>query len=137
MSGKRPCRICGRWFRPNPRAGDRQRACGAVACQRERHRRACKRWRDRERGAERAHRLRQRLRSSGASSELAEAGVSWDVVRDAVGLQAAVILEELHQLLRDAVRDAVKLQVLEVTGKTDQVLVRRRRDGIAGSARAP
>ena len=30
---KRPCTICRRWFRPNPRVGSRQRACGNPECQ--------------------------------------------------------------------------------------------------------
>ena len=30
---KRPCTICRRWFRPDPRVGDRQHACGKPECQ--------------------------------------------------------------------------------------------------------
>ena len=30
---KKPCRICRRWFRPDPRVGQRQRACGEPDCQ--------------------------------------------------------------------------------------------------------
>lgn len=42
---ERPCSICRRWFLPDARAGDRQRACEREECQRERHRRADRRWR--------------------------------------------------------------------------------------------
>jgi hypothetical protein len=41
---KRPCRICRRWFRPDPRLQDRQMTCGEKACKREWHRRKCARW---------------------------------------------------------------------------------------------
>jgi hypothetical protein len=40
---KRPCRVCGRWFRADSRVGARQKTCGG-ACRREWHRRQCARW---------------------------------------------------------------------------------------------
>ena len=43
-SRKRPCRICKRWFLPNPRLGPRQMTCGDKACQREWHRKKCEKW---------------------------------------------------------------------------------------------
>jgi hypothetical protein len=76
MRRKRPCRICRRWYVPHPRAGDRQHVCSAADCQRERHRRACQRWREHEVPAERAHRLRQRLRVDVDGAALSR--VSWD-----------------------------------------------------------
>ena len=30
---KKPCRICRRWFQPDARVGERQRACGKPECQ--------------------------------------------------------------------------------------------------------
>src|SRR4030042_3234563 len=44
LQAKRPCRVCKRWFRPNPRAGDRQMTCGNPQCQREWHRMKCAKW---------------------------------------------------------------------------------------------
>lgn len=41
---KRPCRICGKWFKPNPRLGERQRTCGDKECQRQWHARKCREW---------------------------------------------------------------------------------------------
>jgi len=41
---KRPCRICRRWFSPDPRLKDRQMTCGEEACKREWHRRKCAEW---------------------------------------------------------------------------------------------
>src|SRR6266566_129626 len=40
----RPCRICRRWFRPDPRVGARQRACSNPSCQKARHQQAQARW---------------------------------------------------------------------------------------------
>ncbi len=41
---KRPCRICGKWFSPNPRLGERQKTCGEKECQRKWHAKKCREW---------------------------------------------------------------------------------------------
>jgi hypothetical protein len=41
---KRPCRVCRRWFAPDPRAGGRQMTCERAPCRQEWHRRACREW---------------------------------------------------------------------------------------------
>lgn len=41
---KRPCRICGKWYWPNPRLGERQRTCGDKECQRQWHGKKCREW---------------------------------------------------------------------------------------------
>ena len=138
MGRKRPCRICRHWFRPHPRAGDRQHVCSRADCQRERHRQACQRWRQREGPAERTHRLRQRLRAPvDERPGVAALQVSWDAVRDAVGLEVAVILEEISRLLEDVVRDAVQRQVGAPARESRQVQPAGRRDDMVSAARAP
>jgi hypothetical protein len=137
MRRKRPCRICRCWFVPHPRAGDRQHVCSAADCQRERHRRACQRWRQREVPGERAHRLRQRLRGDGGGQGAAGRRVWWDAVRDAVGLEVAVILEEISRLLEDAMRDAVRRQVGAAATESHQVHGSGPRDDMVSAARAP
>ena len=44
LSRKRPCRICRRWFQPDPRLKERQMTCGSARCQREWHRKKCAEW---------------------------------------------------------------------------------------------
>ena len=41
---KRPCRICGKWFKANPRLRERQRTCGDKECQRQWHAKTCRKW---------------------------------------------------------------------------------------------
>ena len=141
MTRKRPCRICRRWFIPHPRAGDRQRVCGAPECQRERHRRACANWRDREAAAEQTHRLRQRIRAHpggvGGAAVAAEQRVHWDAVRDAVGIQLAVIIEEITKVLGDWVRDAVGRQVAVNARQFPGEMVAAPRDDMVGRASSP
>ncbi len=137
MGRKRPCRICRHWFRPHPRAGDRQQVCSRADCQRERHRHACQRWRRREAPAERAHRLRQRLRVEAGGGQAAGPRLAWDAVRDAVGLEIAVIVEEIARLLEDVVRDAVRRQVGVPARESRQVLPAGHRDDMVLAVRGP
>ena len=41
---RKKCVFCGRYFVPNPRVGDRQKACFREECKRERQARSWKRW---------------------------------------------------------------------------------------------
>jgi len=57
---KRPCRICRRWFLPDPRQGSRQYACSKKDCQAARQKRNEQAWQERHpgyfQGREAAHR---------------------------------------------------------------------------------
>lgn len=137
MTRKRPCRICRRWFQPHPRAGERQRVCSSDECQRERHRRSCTRWRRDNATEEKEHRLRERLREPvDPGPRAVTAGLRLETVRDAVGPQMAVIIEETSEVLGEWVRDAVHGQAMGITGEVGRLAGRGPRDGIA-SERAP
>ena len=60
-TSKRPCRICRRWFEPDPRVGQRHRVCGRDECQHERHRRNCARGNAADRKQERDDLLKKGL----------------------------------------------------------------------------
>jgi hypothetical protein len=116
MARQRPCRVCRKWFRPDPRAGDRQHTCDAPACQRERHRRACAAWHRSNTDYDREDRLRRRLHREVTplvTDPLAVppmARLDREAARDAVGLEVMVVLEVVAQLLWTATRDAVVAQ---------------------------
>ena len=143
MARKRPCRICGTWFRPHPRAGDRQRVCSAEACQRERHRRACEAWRSRNPDEEREGRLRQRVRRrlpEGLPRESAAAllrQIDWEAVRDAVGLEAGVVIEEVVEVVARGVKDAVSSEARGKQGESRQVVERAVRDAFDSGEQEP
>jgi hypothetical protein len=59
-AGKRPCTICRRWFRPNPRVGVRQHACGQPECQSARRQKTQASWRRRNPDYAIAYRIQQR-----------------------------------------------------------------------------
>lgn len=89
--------MCGRLFRPDPRAASRQQVCGGAACQRRRHALNCKEWNARESDRMRAERLRRvfrppgRVVPRGGDPLLA---IDWRAARDEIGLKTAVLVEE-------------------------------------------
>ena len=117
MVRKRPCRICHRWFRPDARAGDRQRACSAASCQAERRRQAVAAWRARHPDYDREDRLRRRLQKEAAPAVGVDpmSGVDWRAARNAVGLEVAVVVEESSRVLAIWTRNAVSLQGAGIT----------------------
>jgi len=135
---KRPCRICRRWFRPDPRVGARQRTCGSVACGRAWHRRSCRDWRRRNPDYDRDDRLRRRLRREPESvrgDPLAR--LDWDVARDATGLQVAVVVEETAQLLVSWARDEMAPQVPGSPNENSRHPLPPVRDAMGSSPPAP
>lgn len=143
MARRRPCKICRRWFTPHPRTGPRQRACGSPACQRERHRRACRAWHRRNPDYDREDRLRSRLqratvRQGGELPRRNPLGeVDWQVARDAVGLEVIVVIEETSKVLWRGVRDVVGGQLQGMKAVTSKVRPPSARDDIAKPPPAP
>jgi hypothetical protein len=126
MAKKRPCRICRKWFTPHPRAGARQQVCSAEVCQRERHRRSCTKWHEKNPDYDRAERLRRKVvpvPKAPPPSPLADpmSQVAWEAARDAVGFEVMVIVEESQKVLVDWARDAVVAQQHEITRQSRKV----------------
>ena len=129
---KRPCRICRKWFRPDPRQKGRQYTCGDPGCQRERHRRNCDTWRQRNPDYDRESRLRERLKrgkEKGPYVELSQ-GINVGVARDALGLQRYVVIDEIGKVLLDMTRDALCPQPSVYKGKIGGLPPVELRDGM-------
>jgi hypothetical protein len=136
MLRKRPCRICGRWFYPDPRVGDRQRACSEPACQSTRRQQTQAHWRARNAEYFVARRIAERAGAAGsvalveaerASSAAAPAEpitarmpkpldrLPWDVAQDQFGVQGAEFLSALGRLLVRRAQDERTRQVADTS----------------------
>ena len=108
---KRPCTICRRWFRPNPRVGDRQRACGKSECQTARRKKTQADWRDRNPGYAIAWRIDQRATGPEAPGPLRLPPplnqLPWDFAKDQFGPQAAGFLGLMGALTVRAAKDQI------------------------------
>lgn len=107
---KRHCRICRQWFRPDPRIGQRQRACGKPECQTTRRQKTQANWRKRNPEYAAAYRIQQRavardpppqpLRMPPPLNQL-----PWDLAKDEFGAQGADFIGVMGGLLLRAAKD--------------------------------
>ncbi len=106
---KRPCTICRRWFRPDPRVGDRQRACSGPECQTDRRRKTQASWRERNRGYATAWRIDRRAAQPQPPEPLRLPAplnqLPWDVAKDQFGTQGADFIGVLGALIIRTAKD--------------------------------
>jgi hypothetical protein len=123
---KRPCSVCRCWFLPDVRVGDRQHACDREACQRERHRRADRRWRSANRDYDRDRRWRESIAAAkaepsspppAANAPPPTSGLPWDVVQDEMGVQDRVILAGVVRVMGVFVQDEIRRQATEIVAR--------------------
>lgn len=141
MRRKRPCGICGHWFLPNARCGDRQKVCSAAACQRERHRRSCRKWHDRNPDYDREERLRNKLRKAetapSAVADPLSLRIDAEAARDAVGMEVHVVVDEIGRVLVEWARDAVFAQAYVITKESPKHPLVAARDAIGAEPLGP
>jgi len=128
--GKRPCRICGRWFNPHPRLGERQKTCGADECRQRWHAKKCTVWNRQNSSYFKEIYLRRRLESCAGGSpcpspstvSASRTGVSsspppvfpldlpQEVIQEVMGRQHAVIIGYILRLLMRDVQEVINAQ---------------------------
>src|ERR1700730_11781535 len=120
---KRPCCICRRWFRPDPRVGSRQRACRNAECQAARRVQTQRNWRQRRADYFSARRIRERgeqdrppepLRLPPPLSQL-----PWDIAQDEFGVQGTDFIGILSTVLLRVAQDQFKVYSIDKTGVAD------------------
>ena len=117
---KKPCRICRRWFQPDPRVGDRQRACGKPECQTARRQKTQANWRRRNPDYAIGWRLDQRAAQTPAPEGLRVPApldqLPWNVAKDQFSPQGADFLGVMSALILRAAKDQIRLYLLDPTG---------------------
>jgi hypothetical protein len=124
---KRPCRVCKKWFVPNPRFGSRQKTCGAKECQNKWHAKKCSQWNRKNRAYFQSNYLSKKLKtvqnqgsSPGKSHfQLPESGkilkLPREVIQEVIGAQQFVIAEYLTRVLLRSVQEVIRLQRLDIS----------------------
>lgn len=137
-SKKRPCRICGKWFVPNPRLGDRQKTCGDLECKRQWHARKCSEWNRKHRSLFQESYLNRKLESlmdvpseQDTSTDPSPVAISpvkhpppldypRRVVQDVIGAQQLIIIEHIVRLLKRDVQEVIRSQVADIQREYQQ-----------------
>ncbi len=107
---KRPCTICRRWFRPDPRIGKRQRACGKPECQTSRRQKTQANWRRRNPDYATAYRIQQRAVQANPPAEPLRMTsplnqLPWDLAKDEFGTQGTDFIAVMGALLMRTAKD--------------------------------
>ncbi len=152
---KRPCRICKKWFIPDPRLGGRQKTCGSPECQRKWHIRKCAEWNMKNRHCSRESYLRGRLESLSSvpkspatpppippspplkpsPKRVTPLDYPPKVVQEVIGTQQLVIIEYIVRLLIKRVQEVIKPQLAGIKSEYRQLLPERisRGDSLGGA----
>jgi hypothetical protein len=139
-SRKRPCRICRKWFTPNPRVGDRQKTCGRQDCQDKWHAKRCAEWNGKNPSYFREIYLSKKLALVEASAEVGNppppnsnkskfAGrqspkssqLPRNLIQEVIGAQHLVIIEYVTQLLFNSFQEETRRQLIGITRKLKQL----------------
>ena len=139
---KRPCRVCGKWFTPNPRLGDRQQTCGAVECQRKWHTRKCAEWNRKNRAYFKDIYLRGRLESFGSvppaqspssctsrrindppPRRTSPLDLPQGVIQEVIEVKQLIIIEYIVRLLTRGVQEVIRIQLVEKQSETRRLLL--------------
>lgn len=118
---KRPCRICRRWFLPDPRQIGRQKTCGRAECKREHHRRQCRQWNRKNPDYFKANYLSAKLAKTRDPPVVAKnrevniplsrikLGLQTDVVVEIIGPRHLIIMEYIiEQIMQRVVKSSLK-----------------------------
>jgi hypothetical protein len=117
---KKPCCICRRWFRPDPRIGPRQRACRNPDCQSARRRKKQKRWRERHPDYFIARRIQDRGKEDQAPEPLRLPPplnrLPWDIAQSEFGSQGADFIGVLGVLLLRGTQSQFQAYLTDLPG---------------------
>ena len=136
ISKKRPCRICRRWFMPNPRLKDRQMTCGDPGCKKEWHRKKCSEWNKSNSDYFRSNYLQKKLYAASQRDKAHQcetlpprpmtsrlkSGLPHQFVQEVIGIQHLIIIEYFGQLLVRRFQEVLKGQLSVNTMKIRRLL---------------
>lgn len=136
FSRKRPCRICGKWFVPNPRLGDRQKTCGDPECKRQWHAKKCAEWNRKHRSLFQESYLKKRMQIAVPSEppsspvpppvpippvqHVPPLDYPRRVVQEMIGVQQLVIIEYIVRLLKRDVQEVIRSQAADIQREYQQ-----------------
>ena len=122
---KAPCRICRKWFTPNPRLGKRQKTCGNPDCQRQWHAKKCAEWNKKnpeyfkenylinkidsaQKNMQKSNDSRDKKNNFPPQKTLTNLKLPRKYIQEVIGLQALVLIEYFERLLIKRVKEVIR-----------------------------
>ena len=131
---KRPCCICRRWFRPDPRVGSRQRACGNAECQAARRVQTQRNWRESRPDYFTARRIRERGEQDRPPEPLRLPPplnrLPWDIAQDQFGVEGTDFIGILSTVLLRVTQDQFRAYSTDNTGLAETLPPKAAQDQI-------
>ena len=131
---KRPCKICRKWFVPNPRVGSRQQTCGAEECKRKWHTKKCADWNKQNRLYFQSNYLKKKLQAADGQKETPKhppslstkssksSQLPQDVIQEVIDPQQLVIIEYVAQVLWGRFQEVIQTQHVEIKRDPERLL---------------
>lgn len=134
-SKKRPCKICRKWFTPNPRVVDRQKTCGNKECMRKWHNKKCAEWNRKNRKCAQENYFSDKLTRAANQNDTAKKPsianskeppilrnpigqfprLPRSLIQEVIGVQQLVIIEYIGQQLVKSVQEVIRKQRIKNT----------------------
>ena len=129
---KRPCRICKKWYLPDPRAKNTQKTCGNKECQKKWHAKKCGQWNKKNRSYFQNHHLQKKLQAAAQQSPSPEIPppavkpaqspqLPQEVIQGVIGVQHYIIIEYVARVLLRSFKEVIDKQYAEFSAIAEQV----------------
>ena len=130
---KRPCRICRKWFVPNPRVGSRQKTCGSEECKQKWRNKKCAQWNRQNRATFQTNYLDKKLqavKNHGNSSDkqlpqvpqsCKNSKLPQELIQKVIGVQEYVIAQYLAQVLLRSVQEVIRTQSIDIISEVKRL----------------
>ena len=134
---KKPCCICHRWFLPDPRVGDRQRACQRPECQKARKAKSQARWLALNPEYFVKRRIQQRNKADTPDPPRVPAPlqlIPWAELQGEIEGKATDIVAQIAKVLLSAVKDEIRQYRQDIIDELRRLLPRSEKDEIPAMA---
>lgn len=127
-SRKKPCRICRKWFSPDPRIGDRQKTCGAKDCQTKWRAKKCSEWNKKNKAYFKEIYLNKKLTAINeadhqiVSFPLKSSQLPRKLIQEVIGAQQLVIIEYVNRLLLRSFKEVILSQLTGINKQPEELL---------------
>jgi hypothetical protein len=133
LTKKRPCKICRKWFNPNPCLRNRQKTCGDPQCQKEWHKRSCDKWNRNNREYFRGIYLKKKILAEGGEDEQDQnsgtrseggsrysffglLGLPLQEIKEVMGAKMLIVIEYIFKVLMRAFQEMLRIKPIVNTG---------------------
>jgi len=137
---KKPCRFCHHWYTPDPRVGDRQRACQRPECQKARKAKSQARWLAINPDYFVKYRIRQRNKGDTPDPPRVPAPllrVPWAELQDEIAGKATDIVAQITKVLISVAKDEMRHYHQEIIDELRKVLPVAEKDETPAMASSP